>query len=114
MKNCPWREDELDIEGWRPSEYCKGLSCEGASVFAMFLKRKEQETIAMFSLLQTTFIVFLLASAAMSFSRDTQILVIAPIEKMVFQTHQQDQIMPNIIRQVKQAKEHLFHHNIYT
>lgn len=49
----------------------------------MYLARYKSETEAKFSLLQTTFIVLLLGTGAMTFSTDTQILVINPIENMV-------------------------------
>ena len=70
--------------GFVPEDLCADdTSCAGATVFAVFLNRTKTETEARYSMLQTTFIVFLLGAGAMSFSKDTQTLVIAPIEKMV-------------------------------
>ena len=50
---------------------------------ARFLDREYKEMEAYLSLIQTTFIIFLLSFGSISFSQDTQKLVIAPIEKMV-------------------------------
>merc|ERR1719502_878502 len=58
-------------------------TCADLSIVARFLKREEYQNQAAFSMLQTTFIVFLLGAGAMAFSKDTQTLVVAPIEKMV-------------------------------
>ena len=69
---------------FQPNGLCADdTSCTRLTVYAKILNRAKKETEALFSMLQTTFIVFLLGLGAMAFSKDTQTLVIAPIEKMV-------------------------------
>jgi class 3 adenylate cyclase len=81
---CPWRAGEMEDFVYTPPACRHGHSaCAGLSVRAVFLKRQQSETEAAYSMLTTTFIVFLLGIGAMVFSTDTQNLVIAPIEKMV-------------------------------
>merc|ERR1719478_1369668 len=58
-------------------------ACAGLSLEAKFLMRFFTEQEAYLSIGLTTFVVFLLGFGSMSFSNDTQKLVIAPIEKMV-------------------------------
>merc|ERR1719182_1209175 len=58
-------------------------ACAGLSLEAKFLMRYLTEKEARLSMGLTTFVVFLLGFGSMSFSNDTQKLVIAPIEKMV-------------------------------
>merc|ERR1719171_2920278 len=57
--------------------------CRGLTLLARFLVRALTEQEALFSMGLTMFVVFLLGFGSMSFSNDTQRLVIAPIEKMV-------------------------------
>ena len=83
VESCPWRQTELAIESWHPTTNCAGGVCSGVMNYAIFLKRYDTEREAAFNLLQTSFIILLLAWAGLSFAADTQKLVIAPIEKMV-------------------------------
>jgi class 3 adenylate cyclase len=82
--NCPWRDSEIKTFQYTPKE-CGDVSssCAGLSLEAKFLMRHFTEMEAKLSMGLTTFVVFLLGFGSMSFSNDTQKLVIAPIEKMV-------------------------------
>mmetsp|Transcript_10710 Transcript_10710/g.23229 ORF Transcript_10710/g.23229 Transcript_10710/m.23229 type:complete len:1012 (-) Transcript_10710:165-3200(-) len=80
---CPWRESEfLDIS-MTPAVCTDQGPCDHLTVSARFLIREQTEVEAMMSMLTTTLIVFMLGAGAMLISRDTQNLVIAPVEKMV-------------------------------
>jgi class 3 adenylate cyclase len=81
---CPWRSNEMRTFSYAPKE-CIDVtsSCSGLNLEATFLMRYFTEQEAILSMGLTTFIVFLLGFGSMSFSNDTQKLVIAPIEKMV-------------------------------
>merc|ERR550537_159337 len=88
--DCPWRDAELVTHTYVPP-FCREASsssstppaCASLKVQAKFLTRKDVEIGAGMSMIQTTFIVFILGVGSVSFSKDTQTLVIAPIEKMV-------------------------------
>jgi class 3 adenylate cyclase len=81
---CPWRDSEMSTFTYTPRE-CKAVTsaCSGLSLKAKFLMRYFTEKEAALNIGLTSFIVFLLGFGSMSFSNDTQKLVIAPIEKMV-------------------------------
>jgi len=81
--NCPWRQEEIVTVMYTPNVCTAGKNCEKFTVVVNYLDRYQFQLTAQFSLLQTTFIVILLGYGAFAFSKDTQILVIAPIEKMV-------------------------------
>ncbi|CAD7972034.1 unnamed protein product [Amoebophrya sp. A120] len=93
QENCPWRDTEMEDVAFSPAETCPdgssekptelSSSCTHVTVYAKVLNRSKTETTAEYSMIQTTFIVFLLGIGAMMFSKDTQQLVISPIEKMV-------------------------------
>lgn len=82
-ERCPWRESEMTMVTFTPPACGKGTPCQNFYVTAIYLTRYKTETESTFSLLQTTFIVVLLGGGAMLFSKDTEVLVISPIEKMV-------------------------------
>lgn len=83
-ERCPWREGEMEDFAFSPAGTCHDYSsCTHITVSARILNRYKAEIEAEFNMIQTTFIVFLLGMGAMAFSKDTQQLVIAPIEKMV-------------------------------
>merc|ERR1719421_105244 len=83
-ENCPWRKDEIKEVSYTPAICIEPTSpCSGLRLRAKFLDREYKEMEAYLSLIQTTFIIFLLSFGSISFSQDTQKLVIAPIEKMV-------------------------------
>lgn len=81
---CPWRASEMKVFAFQPPE-CLGEDspCKGLTLIARFLVRSFTEAEAKASIGLTTFVVFLLGFGSISFSNDTQRLVIAPIEKMV-------------------------------
>jgi len=82
--DCPWRESELkDISFTPQSCYEEGASCSNLRITAKFVIREFTQQEASNSMARTCFIVFLLGFGSVSFSSDTQSLVIAPIEKMV-------------------------------
>lgn len=80
---CPWRKAEINMFTFTPDDCAYGRACEDFKVIVYYLDRYKVEMVAGYQLLQTTFIVILLGAGAMVFSKDTQSLVIAPIEKMV-------------------------------
>jgi class 3 adenylate cyclase len=83
-EGCPWRSSEMEDYVYTPPE-CEKFSsdCFGLQLKAKFLTRWQSEYSAYQSGVTTTFIIFLLGLGSVSFSRDTQSLVVAPIEKMV-------------------------------
>merc|ERR1719453_122606 len=81
---CPWRASEMRVYEFTPPECTADDSpCRGLTLVARFLVRSFTEEEATMSMGLTTFVVFLLGFGSMSFSNDTQRLVISPIEKMV-------------------------------
>ena len=64
-------------------EYEHGEEGKGYSMTASFDETKRADEEAFLGMLLTTFVIFLLAVGTMAFSRDVNILVIIPIEKMV-------------------------------
>uniref|UniRef100_A0A0G4F3H4 Guanylate cyclase domain-containing protein n=1 Tax=Chromera velia CCMP2878 TaxID=1169474 RepID=A0A0G4F3H4_9ALVE len=81
---CPWRESEMEVVAFTPSQCAKTeRACQQLVSGAKFLNLDNSRLSAGLSMLTTTFIVFLLGLGSLMFSRDTQTLVIAPIEKMV-------------------------------
>jgi class 3 adenylate cyclase len=88
--DCPWRTEEMQDTVYIPPSCTSSTSpCSGLRLSARFLRRGLTQREAVYSILQTTFIVLLLALGSVGIARDTQNLVIAPIEKMV-----------NIVRQL--------------
>jgi class 3 adenylate cyclase len=83
-EGCPWRQSEVrDVAYTPPPCEDPASSCYGLVLRAKFLVRYSSEWKAFASTQQTTFIIFLLGLGSVSFSRDTQSLVVAPIERMV-------------------------------
>jgi len=80
---CKWRESEVELVVFTPEECLSSNACREINVAAKFLKKDYSVQSAGMSMLTTIFIVFLLGAGAMTFSKDTQTLVIEPIEKMV-------------------------------
>ncbi|KFG31685.1 adenylate and guanylate cyclase catalytic domain-containing protein [Toxoplasma gondii RUB] len=72
--NCPWRDDEQDLIVYEE---------RGIRTYAKFLKREERQQEAILNMLLTLFVIVVLCVLIFVFARDTQILVVAPIEKMV-------------------------------
>ncbi|CBZ55565.1 putative adenylyl cyclase [Neospora caninum Liverpool] len=71
---CPWRDDEQDLIIYEERDI---------RTYAKFLKRQERQEEAILNMLLTLFVIIVLCVLIFVFARDTQILVVAPIEKMV-------------------------------
>eukprot|EP00070_Physeter_catodon_P037065 XP_028343959.1 uncharacterized protein LOC112063197 [Physeter catodon] len=72
--SCPWREEEQDLITYE---------AEGLRTYAKFLVRDQKKQEAALSMLLTLFVISVLCILTYVFARDTQNLIVAPIEKMV-------------------------------
>ncbi|PFH34891.1 adenylate and guanylate cyclase catalytic domain-containing protein [Besnoitia besnoiti] len=72
--NCPWRDDEQDLVTYEERD---------TRAYAKFLKRQERQEEAILNMFLTLFVIVVLCVLIFVFARDTQRLVVAPIEKMV-------------------------------
>lgn len=73
----------IEVQYSPPECQLKESPCRDLYISARILDRGASELQAKYSMALTSFIVVLLGAAAYIFSKDTQTLVIAPIEKMV-------------------------------
>ncbi|CEL96628.1 unnamed protein product [Vitrella brassicaformis CCMP3155] len=81
--DCPCRDAELETVSYSPFFCEKAHNCKALTAYARFNTRIKSTNEALWNMAQTVFICFLLGTLAMLFSKDTQALVIAPIENMV-------------------------------
>jgi len=112
-EGCPWRQSEVrDVQYIPPPCKDPESSCFGLVLRAKFLIRYFREWNAFYSCQQTTFIVFLLGLGSLSFSRDTQTLVIAPIERMVNIVKQlaDDPLRKPVLQNEEEDENHLVEH----
>ena len=58
-------------------------SCTVVKAFARFNVRQYSQDLAQMSIIITIFVGFILASASITFARDTQTIVIKPVNKMI-------------------------------
>jgi hypothetical protein len=78
-----WIKDNFKLSSLRSNDYDLAAAGEDNALAALFDIRPNNKIDAGLSLLRTVFICFVLAGGALFFSRDTQMLVIGPIEQMV-------------------------------
>lgn len=79
--DCELRDSEMQLYYYSPSE-CSGY-CENIQVYSRFDTSAMSRQVAIFSIIVTIFIGVILAIASVTFTVDTQKIVIIPITKMI-------------------------------
>ena len=80
--DCDLRNEEMRIITYGPAD-CKDQGCKKVKAFARFNMQKLTQEQAVMSIAITCFVGFILAVASFAFARDTQRIVIRPVNKMV-------------------------------
>jgi hypothetical protein len=80
--DCDLRDEEMRIITYGPNN-CEPTGCKKVKAFARFNMQKFTREQAVMSIAITCFVGFILAVASFTFARDTQVIVIRPVNKMV-------------------------------
>jgi len=81
-KDCDLRDEEMRIVTYGPDK-CLGTGCKKVKSFARFDMQEYTKSQAIMSIAITCFVGIILAVASCTFARDTQRIVIKPVNKMV-------------------------------
>lgn len=80
--DCDLRHEEMKIVAYGPNS-CDGVGCKKVKAFARFNMQEFNRDQAVMSIVITCFVGVILAVASCTFARDTQRIVIKPVNKMV-------------------------------
>lgn len=80
--NCEYRNEEMKIVVYAPF-MCNFVGCDQVMAYARFNMQTYSRSQAEMSIIITVFVGFILAAASITFARDTQRIVIKPVNKMI-------------------------------
>lgn len=81
--NQKWEDESTDRTEIRSTEFTLATGNDDNTIYAIFNIKKNAKLESALSIGWTVFICFVLAGGALMFSRDTDVLVIYPIEGMI-------------------------------
>jgi hypothetical protein len=97
--DCDYRNEEMETVVYGPA-VCNTKSCTNVIAFARFNMQDFSKEQSQMSIIITIFVSFILASASVTFTRDTQNIVIKPVNKMI-------QIIRNLAKNPLKVSEDL-------
>ena len=80
--DCNYRDEEMEIVVYGPV-VCYFVGCEQVKAFARYNVKDYVQSQAEMSIIITIFVGIILAAASITFARDTQSIVIKPVNKMI-------------------------------
>ncbi len=82
--NSKWENEDVNRDKIRSTEFTLVTGNDDNTIYGLFYTKKNTMLEAALSLAWTVFICFVLAGGALMFSWDTDVLVIYPIENMIW------------------------------